>query len=134
VLAVIGALGVAGCGGGDYPSKPDDICKEAGDKVNRLAKPKTAGDLHVYFLQSQMILVDEIRRLKEVKPPSDKQAAYQSFVSGLDRGLRVLRRATDTVASNPRRALTLLSQQGQARALRNQQAMAAGLKQCARSA
>jgi hypothetical protein len=134
VLAVVGAVAVAGCGGDSYPDNADKICKEAAEKAKGITKPKAVGDLHVYFLRSQMVLAEEIRKLKAIEAPSDKRPAYMSFVSRLDGVLRVLRRATNTVADNPRRALTLIAQQGgSARTLRNQQARVAGLKECAKA-
>ena len=134
LLVVVGAVALAGCGGGGYPDKADDVCKKAAENLNRVPKPKTAGDLHVYLLRSQMVLSDEIRELKAIKAPSDKRAAYQSFVARLDGNLRVLRRAADASASNPRRALTLIARQGgSARSLLSQQARVAGLKQCAKA-
>ncbi len=134
LLAVAAATAVAGCGGGDYPSKPDDICKKAAEELNGVARPKAVGDLHVYLLRFQEILTKEIRQLKEVKPPSDKQSAYSGFVGGLDQTLTVVRRATNISGQQPRRALTLLARQGaSAAAVRPQQAMAAGLKECAKS-
>ncbi len=133
VLAVVGAVSVAGCGGGDYPSKPNDVCKNSAAKIKGLARPKAASDLHVYFLKSQQILTDAARQLKAIKPPGDKQAAYQGFLVGLDRELAVLRSATNTVASNPRRAVTLLQQQTSLSQDVNSKAKAAGLTQCAKS-
>lgn len=133
VVAVVGAVSVAGCGGSDYPSKANDVCKESAAKIKGLARPKAVSDLHVYFIKSQSILSDAAKKLKAVKPPSDKQAAYQGFLSGLDRELVILRRATNTVATNPRGAVTLLQQQSSLSQDVNNKAKAAGLTQCAKS-
>lgn len=132
MLAVIGAVAVAGCGGGDYPSKPNEICKTSVAKIKKIARPKAVSDLHVYFLKSQQVLTDETRQLREVKPPKDKLAAYQAFVTGVDRELAVLRRATSTVAANPKRAVTLLQQPGLREDV-NAKAKTAGLSQCAKA-
>lgn len=133
VLAVVGAISVAGCGGSDYPSKPNDVCKDSASKIKKLARPKAVSDLHIYFIKSQSILTEASQKLKAIKPPSDKQAAYQGFLTGLDKELAVLKRATNTVADNPRRAVTLLQQQSNLSQMVNSQAKAAGLTQCAKS-
>ena len=134
LLAVVGTVALAGCGGGGYPDNADDVCKKAAENLNQVPRAKTAGDLHVYILRSQKVLSDEIRELKAIEAPSDKRAAYQSFVARLEGNLRVLRRAADASATNPRRALTLIAQQGgSARSLLSQQARVAGLKQCAKA-
>lgn len=133
VLAVVGAVSVAGCGGGGYPDNANDVCKDTASKTKKLTRPKAVGDLHVYFLKTQMILVDATKRLKGIKPPSDKATPYRAFLAGLDRELVVLNRATNTVAANPRRAVGLLQQQTSLSQEVNTQAKAAGLDQCAKS-
>lgn len=133
VLAVVGAILVAGCGGSDYPSKPNDICKKAVEKIKGLQRPKGVSDLHIYFLKSQQILTDEAKQLGTIKPPSDKLAGYRGFLGGLNRELALLRRVTNTVASNPKGALTLLQQQqtGLSQTV-SSNAKAAGLTRCAK--
>ncbi len=133
VLAVVGAISVAGCGGSDYPSKPNGICKKSAEQAKGLTRPKAVADLHVYFLKYQSIVTDAARQFKAVKPPSDKQAAYQSFLAALDREVVVFRQATNTVANNPKGALTLLQRQSSLSQEVNARAKAAGLTQCTKT-
>jgi hypothetical protein len=132
VLAAVGVASIAGCGGGDYPSKPNDICKKSAAKIKSLPQPKAIADLHVYFIQYQQVLSDATRQFKAIKPPSDKKTAYEGFLTGLDRELVVLRRATNTVSSNPKGALALLQQQSSLSRDVNTKAKTAGLTECAK--
>lgn len=136
VLAVVGAVSVAGCGGSDYPGKANDICKDIAKKIKSVPKPKSAspGDYHIFFIRYTKIVSDAVGQFKAIKPPSDKQAPYQAYLAGLDRELLVLRRATNTVASNPTRAVTLLQQQASLSQNVNSNAKAAGLTKCAKPA
>ena len=130
VLAVIGTVVTAGCGGGDYPSKPNDICKEAASQFKALKKPKAAADLHVYLIQYTKIVNDEVTKFKTIKPPSDKQAAYRNFLAGLDQVLAVLRRATSASGSNPQRSVALIRRQAGLTQNVAANAKAAGLTRC----
>ena len=130
VLAVIGALVAAGCGGGDYPSKPNDICKDAASQFKSLKKPKSASDLHIYLIQYTKIVNDEVSKFKAIKPPSDKQVAYSNFLAGLDQVLGVLRRATDASGSNPRRSAALIRRGAGLSQNVAANAKAAGLTRC----
>ncbi len=134
VLAVAGAAAIAGCGG-DYPKKADEICKKSAERVHRLTEAKGAGDLHAYFRAAQVILSDQIRELKAIKPPDKKKPAYERFIAGLEQTLTELRRASDTVATNPNRALAQITRQrAEKSGVRSQEATVAGLKECAKTA
>jgi hypothetical protein len=134
VLAVAGAVAVAGCGG-DYPKKADEICKKSAERVHHLTEAKGAGDLHVYFRQAQMILSDQIHELKAIKPPEKKMAAYHRYIGALEKTLAELRRASDTVATDANRALAEITRQrAETSGVRAQEATAAGLKECAKTA
>ena len=129
-----GIVAVAGCGGGgsSFASQADAVCKAYNAKFSALPKP-TASTLTTYLDQGAALLAQGTAKLKAIKPPSGKSAAYQSWLSALDQELSVIRRADATAkAGNLRGAVTQLQQQAPGVSSQAKTgAQALGLKECA---
>ena len=128
-----GIVALAGCGGGSsLASQADSICKTYNAKFNALPRP-TASTLITYLDRGAALLAQGTAKLRALKPPGSKSAAYQSWLTALGQELAVIQRAETTAKSgNTRAAVTLLQQQApsvssQARA----KAQALGFKECA---
>jgi hypothetical protein len=89
---------LAGCGGGDstgsgdFVAEANQICKEDNAKFKELGTP-TSSDVRP-FLEKLMPLLDEdLSRLKGVSPPSDEASTYDAWISDLEEGTALTKKA-----------------------------------------
>jgi hypothetical protein len=135
LLSVSAVVAIAGCGGSDYPSKADAVCKQYNTKINAVPKPSSATQLSTYIGQVTPLFRQAIAKLQAVTPPSDKKAAYDQYVSVLQQEATTLDQAGAAAKSNPRQAVALiLTAQQKLSAQEKQNAKNAGLKNCANGA
>ena len=134
LLSLTAALALAGCGGSSYPSSADSICKQYNKKINAVPRPTSTAGLSGYIVQVTPLFHQAIAKLKAVKPPSDKKAAYDRYVTALNREATTLDQAGGIAKTNTRQAIgLLLTAQQQLSSEEKSQAKAAGLKTCAAS-
>jgi len=132
LVSVVAAVALAGCGGSDYPAQADSVCKTYNKKINAVPKPTSASQLSNYIGQVTPLFRQAITKLQAVKPPSDKKAAYNQYVSILSQEASTLDQAGAAAQSNPQQAVALIIKAQQSlSAQEKQNARAAGLKNCA---
>lgn len=132
LLSVAVTVALAGCGGSSYPATADNICKQYNGKIRAIPQPRLATQLSGYIEQLTPIFRQAVGKLQSVKPPGDKKAAYDQYVSALSQEATTLDRAAAAAKTNPRQAVTLIvAAQTQLKAQIQQNARAAGLKSCA---
>ena len=91
-----GIVALAGCGGGSsLASQADSICKTYNAKFNALPRP-TASTLITYLDRGAALLAQGTAKLRALKPPGTKSAAYQSWLTALGQELAVIQRAETT--------------------------------------
>jgi hypothetical protein len=124
---------LAGCGGNDYASKANDICKKASAQLKAIPNPTNAAGVSTYLNRAAPLLAGAIAKLKAIKPPSDKSSAYRELLSGLDQESVALQQAVDAAkGGDVKKAISLLQQQSALSSQVNARAKAAGLKECAK--
>jgi hypothetical protein len=87
VLALTGALALAGCGGDDAPSRADfaeqadKICQDAKDKIEGLSEPKDFNDIEQYAADIDEAVADANKKLGDLDVPEgedgEKAEAFQ---------------------------------------------------------
>ena len=87
MLAIAGALALAGCGGDDAPSREDfareadKICQDAKSKIEGLAEPKDFNDIEQYASDIDKAVADANKRLGDLDVPEgdagEKAEAFQ---------------------------------------------------------
>jgi hypothetical protein len=95
VLAGLGLLIVAGCGGGDKKLSDDDfrtqanqLCVDYSKKVNALPDPGGYADLADYAAQAHKALVVALDGLKDLHPSNTLKDDYAKWLASGDRSLQ----------------------------------------------
>jgi hypothetical protein len=95
---------LAGCGGGGRPggtsaggeafvAEATEICASTQRAGRSLKTPRGPAELVPYFDAALSLGRGEVAKLRALHPPSDKTAAYSTYLSGLDQEIVVLERA-----------------------------------------
>ena len=134
VVASLALLLLPGCGGGsDFASKADAICKQSSAQLKAIPRPTTPAGVAPYLNRAGPLLAAAVAKLKTLKAPSDKQAAYQAFLAGSDEELAVVRQAVAVASGGDiAKAASLLQQQSGLITQLHARAKAAGLSACAK--
>jgi hypothetical protein len=98
-LAGLLVLLVAGCGGGgggddrltseELASRADAICAQYAQRVNALKGPGSFAELAAYAQAAHRALAEGLTGLQKLRPPTDEETQYASWV---ETGKRALRR------------------------------------------
>lgn len=133
----VAALAVAGCGGGgnsssssssgssngsaktlsksDFQQQANAICKDVNDKVNAIPTPSGFGDVGPYADKITSITDDALSRLRALKPPSELQDDWNSWL-GYAAGLHdTAQELKDAAAKKDEAALKAAGEEASAR-------------------
>lgn len=109
-----GAL-VAGCGGGssattftsnaDFVAQTNQICREDNAKFKALGTP-SGSDVRPFLEKLIPLAEEDLSRLKGVSPPSDQAVTYDAWISELEQGTELSKKAQ--AASSPEAANNIL--------------------------
>ncbi len=89
VLVVL--LALAGCSGNadqrkeEVAEKGDEICADAGDRLNDLQEPEGPGEFASYAAQAEDITDDAVEKLRALDPPAEDREQFNEFVSNFQR-------------------------------------------------
>lgn len=129
----LAAVALAGCGGGDFTSKANDICKTYNAKLRAIRRPATAAEVPGYLNVATPVLVEGAAKLKALKPPASKQAAYQQYLSILDQEVAVTQQANAAAQKGAvNKAVSLIQRAAPLRTQDRVNAKALGLNDCAK--
>jgi hypothetical protein len=152
-LLAVAALAVAGCGGGgdnssssssngsaatlskgDFQKQANAICKDVNDKVNALDTPSGFEDVGPYADKVIAITDDAVSRLRALKPPSELQDDWNSWL-GYAAGLHdTAQQLKDAAAKKDTAALKAAGEEASARDKKSDPiAKRLGLDTCAES-
>ncbi|HEX4466699.1 MAG TPA: hypothetical protein VH025_05890 [Solirubrobacteraceae bacterium] len=138
--------GLAGCGGGsssgsgsgdtsasaEFESKGNAVCTEIAAIGKKLKAPKSASEFHPFLSKAVSIGREEVEKLRALTPPSDKQAAFNRYLSGISSALLVLQHADAAAQAGKVSEITSILEKAQGLEGRNiANARAAGLTACA---
>jgi hypothetical protein len=133
IPGLVTAVLLVGCGGSDFASKANDICKKYTAKIRSTPQPSTSSDLPVYLDRVTTLVTDGTAKLRALKPPSSKQAAYQQYLSLLDQEVALTQQADTAAKRGDTNTATSLIQQLSPLSDRDKaSAKALGLAQCAK--
>jgi hypothetical protein len=118
--------------GGDFVAQANAICREAQTAGSSIKAPKTNAELAPFFDRALAVGQKEVNKLSALHPPSDKQAAYQTLLKGLDQAVYFLTSADAEAKAGSLKQVETSIQEGSALTQRNlANAKAAGLSACA---
>jgi hypothetical protein len=127
-----GGEGSAAAGGSDFVAKANAICREAQTAGRSIKAPKRNGELVPFFDRALAVGQDEVAKLSALHPPSDKRAAYQTLLKGLNQAVYFLSSADAEAKAGSLKQVETSIQEGSALTQRNlANAKAAGLSVCA---
>jgi hypothetical protein len=152
-LFAVAALAVAGCGGGsnnsssgssngssqtlskaDFQKQANAICKGVNDKVNALDTPTGFEDVGPYADKVIAITDDAVSKLKALKPPSDLQDDWNSWLGYADGLHTTAQELKDAAAKKDQAALKAAGEEASARDKKSDPiAKRLGLDTCAQS-
>jgi hypothetical protein len=97
VLAGLVVVAVTACGGGgannerltkdELVQRANGVCAEYERKVKALGNPQTLTDLVTYARSAHQALADGLEQLRELHPPAELEAKYDTWVAAGDRAL-----------------------------------------------
>jgi hypothetical protein len=126
------AIGAAGCGGSDFASTANATCRAYRAKAKLIPKPASLSDIPVYVDQALPGARGFIANLSTIKPPADKRVAYDAYLAGGAREVKLLEAASAAVRSRDTRRATGFAAQLSAQVRQdNAAARALGLDDCA---
>lgn len=128
--AVVAAVAIAGCGGSSYPANADAVCKTYNQKINAVKKPTAANEVPAYLDQITPLFHQAVTKLQAVKPPSDKQSAYNAYVATINQEATTLDQARSAKSASAAIA-TIVQLQSTLGGRAKTEAKSAGLKTCA---
>jgi hypothetical protein len=133
ITGLVMAVLLVGCGGSDFASKANDICKKYTAKIHAIRQPSASSDLPGYLDRVTPLVTEGTAKLKALKPPSSKQAAYQQYLSLLDQEVALTQQADTAAKRGDTNTATSLIQQVSPLSDRDKaSAKALGLAQCAK--
>ena len=109
----VAVLAAAGCGGSDFESKANNLCKRYNAKVKAIPSPTSAQApaLASYLTRVSALVEEGTAKLRALKPPSDKKSAYEGFLSSLDQEAVVARQAERSAKGGDAKAAVAQVQQ-----------------------
>jgi hypothetical protein len=133
IVAGSAAIASAGCGGGDFPSKANATCNAYQAKAKAIPKPTTLAGIPAYADRALPGARAFIAKLKAIAPPSDKRAAYQTYLAGGEHEVKLLEGASSAVRSGEAKRAAAAAGQLSAQVKHDDAtATALGLKACAK--
>lgn len=132
----VGAIFLAGCGGGthrDFVSEANAVCVKAQREGESAKPPKSQAELITFFDLALGLGNRELASLRALRPPASKAVAYRRWLGGLDKTMELLRRADSAAKAGDVARVRSIFQDGNAQAKRNVAAAeAVGLLTCAK--
>jgi hypothetical protein len=117
-IAVVGALGVAGCGSsplssGELQNQASRVCALASQQANRIRTPASPAETSLFLRQGIAALTPALVQLRKLRPPSDVADVYSASVKAYAEKLGFLRAAQHDIAAgqDPIAAMQTLQEQ-----------------------
>jgi hypothetical protein len=99
MAGIVASAVLAGCGGGsssgssaDFVADANQVCKEDNAKFEALGTPSGA-DIRPFLAKLVPLLDEDLSRLKDLDPPSDKSDTYMAWISDLEQGTDLTKKA-----------------------------------------
>lgn len=115
-LAAVGAVAfIAGCGGGsdslsaeDFRTQADAICADTDRQIDALTEPESSDQVLTFLRAGLPIQQDQLDRLRELDPPEELQADFDSALDLLEQQTTAIDAAADRIESgeDPQAVLT----------------------------
>jgi hypothetical protein len=127
-----GAEGSKATGGGDFIAKANAICRDTQKTGATIKAPKANGELVPFFDRALALGQDEVAKLSALHPPSDRAAAFQTWLKGLNQAVYFLSSADAEAKAGSLKQVETSIQEGSGLTQRNlANAKAVGLTVCA---
>ena len=103
-------LALAGCGEdrlsqAEFAKQGDALCAEAERKAEALGEPRDLQGVARQLDELVKISEDAKRRFSELKPPEDKQAAFDGYLQSIQRQIDKAKQLRDAASRNDEAAL-----------------------------
>jgi hypothetical protein len=117
-IAVVGALGIAGCGSkplssGELQTQATRVCTLASQQTNRIQTPASPAGTAVFLRQGIAAMTPALAQLRRLRPPSDAADVYSASVKAFAQKLDYLRAAAHDLAGGQDPVSTMQSLQEQ---------------------
>jgi len=135
LLACLGAVGVAGCGGSSssFTSQADSICKSYNAKITALGQPSSASGIPGYLDQVTPLIQQGTTKLAALTPPSGKTTQFQQWIATLQQEVSITQRAQAAAHSGGiNQAAAIIQQNSSLNSQGKTQAKGLGLTECAK--
>jgi hypothetical protein len=118
VIAVLGALVLAGCGSkplssGELQNQATRVCTLAAQQTNRIRTPSSPAGTAVFLRQGIAALTPALAQLRKLRPPSDVADVYSASVKAFAEKLGDLRVAAHDIAAGQDPVATMQTLQEQ---------------------
>jgi hypothetical protein len=106
-LALVLALGLAGCGGdGDdrlsreeYVEQATALCDDAEDRLRQLGSPQSIEELEAYAGEAQTVAGDTVAELRELTPPESLEDGLDRYIERVEEVIGMLDELEQAAAS-----------------------------------
>jgi hypothetical protein len=130
--ATSGGEGSQAAGGGDFTARANAICRDTQKAGASIKAPKANGELVAFFDRALALGRHELAELSALHPPSEKAAAFQTWLRGLNQAVYFLSSADAEARAGSLKQVETSIQEGSGLTQRNlANAKAVGLTVCA---
>ncbi len=127
-----GGEGSQAASGGDFIARANAICRDTQKAGASIKAPKTNGELVPFFDRALALGQGEVAKLSALHPPSDRAAAFQTWLRGLNQAVYFLSSADAEAKAGSLKQVETSIQEGSGLTQRNlANAKAVGLAVCA---
>lgn len=147
VLAlIVGALALAGCGGGDddggerlskaeFVAQADAICRRYEARLDTLGQPTNTTELRSFADKALPIAKDGREELGELTPPEELEETYDAWLEQGDEAIEIVERLRDAAGENDQAEIQRIAADAQRTdAEANRLAGELGFEQCGETA